>query len=224
MSLLHGFLSVMILPIRLFYRVDHISFVASELMWKKPAYQRKVRENVFNRSKAFVEFSLFLAAVNSAENTRGRYCIHATNLSPNTTSEDLSRIFSVPVADILLRPAHPSSEYLASNDQSTSEAWIKHLSDRRAMEDFVGKNSRRTIGQWEISLAVVEEPLSISELCKDFERGNCRHIQPSDTCHYKHILCDEPDECENRKCWLGHSQERLITSDERPVEGKKIHC
>ena len=134
------------------------------------------------------------------------------------TSEDLSRIFSVHVADILLRPAHPSSEHLASNDLSTSEAWIKHLSDRQSMENFVKEYSRRTIGEWGITLTVVEEPINLIDLCFAFERDDCDFS--TERCDFRHVMCDEPNQCDNRECWFGHHTRRPIRSNRRPIEGK----
>ena len=135
------------------------------------------------------------------------------------TSEELSKIFSVHVADILFRPAHSQRAHLASADESTGEAWIKHLSDRRLMEDFVKKYSRTTIRGSEISLNIIEEPFNILDLCRDFENGDCRFS--SEQCNYKHIICDESDQCMNVKCWFGHLRRRPITSIKRPAAGNK---
>ncbi|CAF5182289.1 unnamed protein product, partial [Rotaria magnacalcarata] len=49
------------------------------------------------------------------------------------------------------------------------------------------------------------------ELCRDFEKGLCRFSSKS--CHYKHITCDEPDDCENKDCHCGHNIKRQITSN-----------
>ena len=144
-----------------------------------------------------------------------------SDIPSNVTSEDLSEIFSIHVADILFQPAHPSSEHLASNDQSTGEAWIKHLSDRRAMEDFVQKYSRSTIGDWKMSLNIVEEPISLIDLCIAFEKGSCEFS--TDRCDFRHIMCDESDQCDDRTCWFGHHRRRPTTSIRRPIESKSIH-
>ncbi len=146
------------------------------------------------------------------------YCIHVTNMPLDVTSDELSEIFSVHVADILLQPGDPSSSHLPYNDRSTSQAWIKYLSDRRAIQDLAKKYSRKTIRGFEIYCDVVPEPWNTTELCLNFEKGDCTF--PADRCHYKHILCNEPDSCDNRKCWFGHHRRRLITSIRRPEEGK----
>jgi hypothetical protein len=48
------------------------------------------------------------------------YCIYVTKMPLDVTSDELSAIFSVHVADFLFQPG-------ASNNFSMSEAWIKHL-------------------------------------------------------------------------------------------------
>jgi len=146
------------------------------------------------------------------------YCIHVTNMPLDVTSDELSEIFSVHVADILLQPGNQSSSHLASRDESTSEAWIKNLPDQQSARDFAKKYSRLIIRGSKVYCDVVQEPFNITELCTDFERGDCKY--PADRCHYKHIMCSEPDECDNSKCWFGHHRRRLITSIRRPVEGE----
>ena len=157
------------------------------------------------------------STTNTVENSRPS-CIHVFNIPSDVTSEELSNRFSVHVADILLRPANPESAHLVSDNESTAEAWIKHLSNRRSMEDFVKKYSRSVIRGCEIFLDIVEEPFSISELCRDFERGVCG--RSADRCFYKHINCDAPDDCDNVKCWFGHSRKRSLSSDKQPIEGE----
>ena len=49
---------------------------------------------------------------------------------------------------------------------------MKHLSDRRLMEDFVKKYSRTTIRGSEISLDIIEEPLNILDSCRNFQNRN----------------------------------------------------
>jgi hypothetical protein len=86
------------------------------------------------------------------------------------------------------------------------------------MQDFIKKYSRKTIRGIEVDFNVVEEPFSTAELCREFEKGDCRY--PADQCNYKHIMCNEPDECENKRCWYGHNRKRSVISDRRPIEGE----
>jgi hypothetical protein len=136
----------------------------------------------------------------------------------DVTSDELSAIFSVHVADILLQPGDQLSSHLASNDFSMSEAWIKHLSDQRSAQAFSKKHDKMNIRGFEIRCDVVQEPVNVSELCREMETGVCKYS--SDQCDYKHIMCREPNECENRECWYGHSKKRSVTSNKRPVESE----
>jgi hypothetical protein len=141
----------------------------------------------------------------------------------NVTSDELSKIFSVHVADILLQPGDPLSSHSASKDFSMSEAWIKNCSDQRSAQTFVKKYAKIKIREFEINCDVVKEPFIVSELCRELENGICKFA--SDRCNYKHIMCDEPDECDNERCWYGHSKKRSIKSIRRPMEGtnKRTH-
>jgi hypothetical protein len=162
----------------------------------------------------------FFVGVTSASDSRP-YCIHVTNMPIDVTSEELSFIFQVHVADILLRPGYQLSPYLASDDRLESEAWIKHMSDQQTARDLAKKHSNVEIRGFKIYCDVIQEPLNKSELCRDFERGDCQYS--TEECYYKHIMCDEPDECENKECWYGHNKKRQITSDRRPILGKQMH-
>jgi hypothetical protein len=155
--------------------------------------------------------------VNSADNSRPS-CIHVINIPVDITSEELSVIFSVHVADILLRPGYQLSSHLATKDLSMSEAWIKHLSNQQAVQDLAKKHSNIEIRGFKIQCHVVQEPLNILELCRHFEKGQCEFA--GNSCNYKHIMCSEPDICDDKKCWYGHSKKREITSDRRPAEGE----
>ena len=139
------------------------------------------------------------------------------NMPLDVTSDELSDIFSVHVADIILQPGHPLSSHLASNDYSMSEAWIKCFSDKQSADTFVKKYDKMKLRGFDILCKVVQEQFSISELCKDMEKGVCKY---SDQCNYKHVMCNEPNDCENRECWYGHSEKRSVISNKRPTEGK----
>ena len=136
----------------------------------------------------------------------------------DVTSGELAKLFSVHAAEILLRPGHQLSSHLTSDDLSTSEAWIKHRFDQKTAQTLAEKYSEKRIRGVKIQCNVVQEPVSTSELCRDYEEGSCKY--PSDQCNYKHIRCNEADVCENRKCWYGHSKNRKIKSDGRPMRSK----
>lgn len=141
-----------------------------------------------------------------------------TNIPVDATSEELSVIFSVHVADILLRPGHQVGSHLATKDLSMSEAWIKHMSNQQTAQDLAEKHSNVEIRGFKIHCHVVQEPLSVSELCRNFETGECEY--PPNLCNYKHIMCNEPDICDNKKCWYGHSKKRQIVSNRQPTQGE----
>ena len=79
----------------------------------------------------------------------------------------------------------PQSAHLASANESTSEVWMKHLSDRRLMEDFVKKYSRTTIRGSEISLDIIEEPLNILDSCRNFQNRNRRYSSQQMNRYYR---------------------------------------
>ncbi|CAF3561324.1 unnamed protein product [Rotaria sp. Silwood1] len=63
------------------------------------------------------------------------YCVHITNLPPSITSEQLSLIFEVHVADILIRPQAIPEENEIS-EMLPWEAWIKHSEYNVAIFDW----------------------------------------------------------------------------------------
>ncbi|CAF3972183.1 unnamed protein product, partial [Rotaria magnacalcarata] len=71
------------------------------------------------------------------------YCIHVTNISNDVTSEELSSIFNVSVAHIVLQPGYQLNQHLVSNDQLNSEAWIKLIGDEKQTRDLAIKVSNK---------------------------------------------------------------------------------
>ncbi|CAF5108320.1 unnamed protein product [Rotaria sp. Silwood1] len=59
------------------------------------------------------------------------------------------------------------------------------------------------------------ESINDEELCERFQKCQCPYS--TDTCYYKHITCYEPDTCDDKSCWLGHSDKRTtISNSNRP--------
>lgn len=140
----------------------------------------------------------------------------------DVTTEELFLIFGIRVANILLRPGYQLNPHLAPKDRSESEAWIKHVGNQETARALASKHSGFNLRGFTICCDIIDEPLNISELCRDFEKGICSYSL-GQQCIYKHIMCDEPSECKNKECWYGHNKKRLITSDRRPIQGKQTN-
>ena len=144
------------------------------------------------------------------------YVIYVPDLPIGVTSKELSRIFEVHVAQILVRPGFNLEKYHMVHGHSSSEAWIKEV----GQEVDVRKLASRKSGEWlhgcQIRCEVILEPIEEQELCKHFEKGLCRY----NPCHYKHYQCSEQDTCENVECRLGHSKRRKTVSKTQSKEGK----
>jgi len=157
----------------------------------------------------------FITIINTLD--QRPYCIHVTNMPFDITSEELSLIFQVHVAYILLRPGDLVNEYSAPNDRLKSEGWIKNMSNQQTARNLAMKYSGVEIRGFKICCDVIHEPLNTAELCRDFEKGKCRFS--SKQCYYKHIMCNKPDICNNDECWYGHSKKRQTTSKRQLIQG-----
>lgn len=136
----------------------------------------------------------------------------------DVTSEELSNIFQVDVADILIKPGYQLNEYLSSDDQRNSEAWIKPIDNQKSLIDLVNNKSKTNLRGFEIYCDIINEPYKISELCREFEKDACQYLQ--NQCYYKHILCDQPDSCKDEECHYGYSKNRPIQSTTQNMKCK----
>ncbi|CAF1157811.1 unnamed protein product [Rotaria sp. Silwood1] len=140
------------------------------------------------------------------------YCVHITNLPPSITSEQLSLIFEVHVADILIRPQAIPEENEIS-EMLPWEASIKHSGNHQIVEKLVKKLGRRQLDSYTIQCECIQEEVHPSQLCEQFEIGQCKY---QNDCNFKHWMCNEPDTCEDENCWFGHNERRTLKSNSRP--------
>ena len=99
---------------------------------------------------------------------------------------------------------------------------MKHLSDRRLMEDFVKKYSRTTIRGSEISLDIIEEPLNILDSCRNFQNRNRRYSSQQMNRYYRVRLSNIPSTVtkEQLMIWLKiplQFSQRIKFSDEQSL-------
>ncbi|CAM2708528.1 unnamed protein product [Rotaria socialis] len=175
--------------------------------------------HVINGINVHIEKTREIQKKNMIEIAQHPYCIHVTNIPNDVTSEELSSIFDVPVAHIVLQPGCQLNQHLVSNDQLNSEAWIKLIGNEKQTRDLAIKISNKNLRDFEMHFDVIPEPFYMFELCREFEKGLCRFS--SKDCHYKHITCDEPDNCKKKDCHCGHSRKRQITSNRQTQNCKK---
>ncbi|UJR11175.1 hypothetical protein I4U23_015356 [Adineta vaga] len=140
-------------------------------------------------------------------------CIHVTNMPMDVTSEELSSIFLVCVGYILIQPGYELNDHLSSDSRVESEAWIKCAKIKSDLQELASEKSGANLRGYKIQCKVIDEPFNKSELCNEYEKGQCS--RKPDQCWYKHILCDEPDTCVNQECWYGHTSRRQTISKSR---------
>ncbi|CAF3930113.1 unnamed protein product [Rotaria sp. Silwood2] len=142
------------------------------------------------------------------------YCIHVTNMPTNVTGEDLSRIFRVDIANILIRPYNELNDHLVEDNRTQVEAWIKEIGSEQSAQKLAGEKNGFYLRGFKIQCQVIRVPLKIFELCRHFQQGTCSY---SICCEMKHIRCVQPVTCENNQCWYGHDSERITKSIRRPT-------
>lgn len=148
-----------------------------------------------------------------------RYMIHVTNLPLRITSEEVSSAFQIPVARILLYPCYRLEQSRVVGGRSASEAWIKMFADEKSAQTLAAKKNGALIRRNRIQCQAMLESINDEELCEKFQIGQCPYTVQ--TCHYKHFSCSLPDTCEDKYCWLGHSDQRKTVSTQRPQFRKK---
>lgn len=100
-----------------------------------------------------------------------------------------------------------------------SEAWIKFPPEKQSLlNNVVKKTPGKTLRGFQMKCDIVEEPYNTYELCRDFEKGQCKRL--SKECHYKHILCTQPNQCEDEECHYGHTDSRKTISKRQSGKGK----
>ncbi|CAM4826376.1 unnamed protein product [Rotaria magnacalcarata] len=142
------------------------------------------------------------------------YVIHVTNLPTCVTSEEVSSVFRVPIAKIILYPCYRLERNCVVNGRSSSEAWIKNVGDKQTTQNLAEKISGYFIRTNKIHCEAILEPINEQELCENFRKGICQYSWTQ--CHYKHYSCYEPDTCKDEYCCFGHNQKRTTISIDRP--------
>ncbi len=142
------------------------------------------------------------------------YMIHVTNLPLRITSEEVSSVFQVPIARILLYPCYRLEQSRVIGGRSSSEAWVKMFSDEKSARMLAEKKNGIIVRKNRIQCEAMLETINEEELCEKFQTGQCSYA--ADTCYYKHFSCSLPDTCDDEYCWLGHSNKRKTESIKRP--------
>lgn len=142
-----------------------------------------------------------------------KYCFHVKKLPFDITSRTLSNFFKVPLYDILLKPGNQWIAASSSNGGCLlSEAWIKYTDKQIDNE----KPSTSVIYRGEainIEINRIQEPYENYELCPYFQKGSCSRL--SSECYSKHILCDQPYNCDTSNCLYGHRRNPPIASNNK---------
>jgi hypothetical protein len=135
------------------------------------------------------------------------------------TSEEIATHFKVPIAVVLLNSCFRLEQYLR-NGRTSSEAWIKNFSDEKAAHALAKSKTGTFLHTNTIECRAMLEPIDKQEpeLCENFQKGQCPYTM--DTCHFKHYSCSETDTCDDKNCWLGHTNKRTTVSIDR-VEYRK---
>ncbi|CAF4976038.1 unnamed protein product [Rotaria sp. Silwood1] len=143
------------------------------------------------------------------------YVIHVTNLPFRVTSEEISKVFKVPIGVILLYPCFRLEQSRIVDGRSSSEARITNFTNEKLAQSLAQEKTGMLIGTNKIQCEVMLESINDEELCERFQKCQCPYS--TDTCYYKHITCYEPDTCDDKSCWLGHSDKRTtISNNNRP--------
>ena len=129
------------------------------------------------------------------------------------TSEEVSAVFEVPIAVILLYPCYQSERSRLVGGRSSSEAWIKNVGDEKTARALAESKTGTIVRTHKIQCEAMLESINEGELCKHFQIGQCFYT--ANTCHYKHFSCSEPDTCDDEYCWLGHTSKRTTVSIDR---------
>ncbi|CAF3866485.1 unnamed protein product [Rotaria sordida] len=171
-----------------------------------------------NGIKIDVEKTRQTQTSNMMATTKSVFCIHVTNIPLDVTSEELSQIFNIHVADIVIKPGYIRNECLASKDQINSEAWIINIGNEKKIRDLASKNSKIKLRGLQIKCDVINEPVYPFELCRNFKTGVCKY---QIKCQFKHIMCNQPETCPDEQCFYGHNRKRQVTSN---VEEDNENC
>ena len=121
------------------------------------------------------------------------YCIHISNLPPNTDAATIWRKFGWSIRNILMESSSGTSS-------SSLQCWLKDVPNRQRAEEFVKDWDGETISGSQIVCDVEEDRL---ELCNKFRTGECR--KTSEVCDWEHISCTANGKCSN-DCPYGHSE------------------
>ncbi|CAF4936692.1 unnamed protein product [Rotaria sp. Silwood1] len=142
------------------------------------------------------------------------YCIHVTNMPTDVTSEDLSSIFKVNIANILVRPHNELDDHLVESDRRQVEAWIKEIPTEQLAIRLAKEKTGFDLRGFQIQCQATRAPVNPFDLCGRFQTGKCPF---SIGCDQKHIRCVEPITCKNTHCWYGHDKARRTRPARRPT-------
>ncbi|CAF3606062.1 unnamed protein product [Adineta steineri] len=124
-------------------------------------------------------------------------------------------MFKVSITFILIHPCFQIEHSHSTSGRTSSEAWIKGIADEQTAHFLARSNSGKIIRRSIVQCKAMLEPIDEEELCINFQRGQCTYTVC--TCRYKHYSCYEPDTCDDRYCWYGHSEKRTTVSYNRPI-------
>ncbi|CAF1527907.1 unnamed protein product, partial [Rotaria sordida] len=142
------------------------------------------------------------------------YCIHVNNMPTDVTSEDLSSIFKVNIANILVRPHNELNDRLVESDRRQVEAWIKEIPTEQLALRLAKEKTGFNLRGFQIHCQATQAPVNPFDLCGRFQTGKCPF---SIGCDQKHIRCVEPIKCKNTHCWYGHDKARRTRPARRPT-------
>ena len=137
------------------------------------------------------------------------YCIHVTSLPNDVTGEELSNLFRVDVANILIRPYNESQKHLAEGDRNSVEVWIRDIGSSEFLQRLAKEKNESVLRGLRMQCRVVPVPVNSFELCEPYQRGRCSFAI---ACRKKHIRCVQPVECCDTRCWYGHDEQRRVHS------------
>jgi hypothetical protein len=140
------------------------------------------------------------------------------NLPNDVTGEELSNIFRVDVANILIRPYNELQNHLAEDNRKPVEVWIKDIGSNEFLQRLVKEKNESFLRDFRMQCQVIPAPVNHFELCELYQRGRCPF---SIGCRNKHIRCVKPVECANTQCWYGHDEQRSIHSKRPPISSNE---
>ncbi|CAF4748595.1 unnamed protein product, partial [Rotaria sp. Silwood2] len=97
-----------------------------------------------NLSPKIKGVKIFLERTRTAEDYIAHepsYVIHVTNLPFRVTSEEISKVFKVPIGVILLYPCFRLEQSRIVDGRSSSEAWITNFTNEKLAQSLAQKKT-----------------------------------------------------------------------------------